>query len=103
MDGGPEVNAPPAEPSRETLEDLVYGSCLGERLLPAPSRWLTVPATLALAGAFGAVAFLMGRRPPPGKPEPRTVDVVLQEPAAAPIHDRPAPAAPRPAAAAAAT
>jgi protein TonB len=103
MDQGPQVNAPQAGASREALEDLVYGASLGDRAVRRASPWVTVPVTLVLAGALGVVAFALARPDETDKPEPRTVDVVLQEGpdghVAAPVPARvaAAPAAPSPA------
>jgi len=125
MDAGPEVNPPEPGPARAALEDLVYRPGLGEAAIRRPSPWLTVPVTLAAAALVGGLAVLLGRRADAGNPEPRTVDVLLQEapdpparaaapaparaaapappgpaPAPAPAPPQPAPVAPPPAAAA---
>lgn len=106
MVAGPEVHPPEPGPARAALEDLVYHPGLGQAAMRRPSRWLTLPVTLAVAALMGVLAYLLGRRAEAGKPGPRTIDVVLQEapdapgPAPAPAPARaaaPAPPSPAPA------
>jgi protein TonB len=81
--------------SREALEELVYRPALGGGAVRGASPWLTVPVTLALAGALAGLALLAGRRTEDGR-EPVSVSVVLQEAPDAPARAAAAaPAAPR--------
>jgi protein TonB len=78
------------------LEDLVYRSTLAEddRALRGASPWLTLPVTLAVAGAFGGLAFVLGRQTETGRKVLESVAVVLQEGPDAPVRAAaPAPAA----------
>lgn len=103
---------PAADPLRETLEDRVYRSSLGEgnRAVAGASPWATVPVTVAVVALCAGLAALLGRRANPGVEPPGTVALVLQEGPEAPVRvpaggarvpapaPRPEPPAPAPAA-----
>ncbi len=78
---------PAADPLRETLEDRVYRSSLGEgnRAVAGASPWETVPVTVAVVALFAGVVALLGRQVHPGGEPPRTVALVLQEGPDAPV------------------
>jgi len=94
------ADGPDAGSGREALEELVYRPALGDGTPRGASPWLTVPVTLALAGALAGLALLAGRRTE-GLREPASVSVVLQEAPDAPARAAVAGPAPAPAPAAA--
>jgi protein TonB len=81
----------------KALEDLVYRASLveGDPALRRADYRLTVPIALGLCGAFLGLGAFLGRGSGAARPEPRTVDLVLQEGLPGPEHG-PGGAAPAP-------
>jgi TonB family protein len=66
-------------PSAASLEDLVYRASLaeGNRAVRGASPWLTVPVSLAVAGALAAGAYGLARKARTGPPAPKAVELLL--------------------------